>query len=44
MEHYHTALGIRPDDTFISEMLTTLLQQEAFTDVLTHSDELLWLH
>ena len=43
MEHYHTALGIRPDDTFISEMLTVLLQQEAFTDVLTQPDELLWL-
>eukprot|EP00891_Asterochloris_glomerata_P009640 jgi/Astpho2/9640/e_gw1.00146.47.1_t len=42
VEHYHTALGIRPDDTFISEMLTILLQQEAFTDVLTQPDDL-WL-
>lgn len=29
IEHYHKALGLRPDDTFASEMLTQALQDEA---------------
>ena len=32
VEHYHSALALKPDDAFTAEMLTTALQEFAGVD------------
>lgn len=38
IEDYHKALGLRPEDTFIAEMLAVALQDEAVPEELEGDD------